>query len=444
VSEKLILITANYPFTHNGGEVSFIAPEMQRLSREFGAVTVVPQAVSGASLDVPEGTVVDVSLAEQIARESWLGFLLAPLWPGFWREIHRALRSGGFVGCARVIKWAARAQIVWRWLEKFDPEAARRSKSGSAPHVQPGLVRGQARGHPPAILPGRERRLYYTYWRGGATMACARLAKAALGRSAVTRVHGYDLYEDRFDPPFQPWTSVYHELSLVVTISAHGRDYLATRGVPATSLHLARLGTEKAPGRSPASTDGAVRLASCSFLVSLKRVPRLAEAVCEFAGRHADRQVHWTHFGEGPDRESVRAVLQRKPMNLTVDMPGHLDNGKVLAHYAEQPVDAFLLLSESEGLPVSIQEAVSAGIPVIATDVGGVSEIVGSDNGLLIPPSADVNDVADALDIVIGPTGSPARKDLRDASLRRWADGFDAEANHSEFARLLKRLLHSS
>lgn len=431
MTDQLIVVTTNYPFLHNGGEVTFIAPEMQRLCLEFGSVTVVPQFPSGARVNVPEGTVVDSSLGERLARERWLGVLLAPLWPGFWPELARGIRSGGLVGCARVFKWAAQAQIVWRWLKHFDPVAF-------------GPLRSDRYRQETRDTPAEERRLYYTYWRGGATMACARLAQAARGRSAVTRVHGYDLYEDRFSPPFQPWTSVYGELSLVVPISAHGHAHLVSGGVPAAKLYLSRLGTERAPGRSMPSTDGAVRLVSCSFLVPLKRVPMQAKAVIEFARRHPDRSVHWTHFGDGPDREPVRLALQDKPANLSVDLPGHVENRDVLTHYAAHPVDAFLLLSTSEGLPVSIQEAVGAGIPVVATDVGGVSEIVGPDNGVLLSPTADTRAVADALDLVIAPWGSPVRTDLRDASLKRWTEGFSAQANHSAFARRLKQLLQLS
>ena len=45
------------------------------------------------------------------------------------------------------------------------------------------------------------------------------------------------------------------------------------------------------------------------------------------------------------------------------------------------PVDLFLTVSANEGIPVSIMEAQSFGIPVIATDVGGISEIVNNVNG---------------------------------------------------------------
>ena len=91
----------------------------------------------------------------------------------------------------------------------------------------------------------------------------------------------------------------------------------------------------------------------------------------------------------------------------------------------------------------SIQEAVSAGIPVLATDVGGVSEIVGSDNGMLLRPDPGLDEVVAALErltIVDPPERRLAR---RLASRARWARDFDAERNHTCFAHRLRELMKS-
>ncbi|NMC40567.1 MAG: glycosyltransferase, partial [Bacteroidales bacterium] len=54
----------------------------------------------------------------------------------------------------------------------------------------------------------------------------------------------------------------------------------------------------------------------------------------------------------------------------------------------------FINVSSSEGVPVSVMEALSFGIPVIATDAGGTSEIVNNTNGRLIPVDFDPKDLA--------------------------------------------------
>lgn len=406
MSARLVVVTANYPFVHNGGEVMFVAPEMQRLARQFGALTVAPLHAGGARLPVPEGVEVDTSLARRLRRGRIADHVAVLFEPDVRSEAWRGLRRGGFVGAARVWRWAAVARATAHWAH--------------------------------AALPANAPRLLYTYWRGGSTVAFAALAERRPMTAAITRVHRYELYEDAFSPPFQPWhPTLYARLALTATISQHGLDYLRAAGVDAARLGLYRLGTEPFGARTRASAEGALRVVSCSSLTPVKRVPLIAQALVAFARRHAHCRVGWVHFGGGPELSQVQAALRDVPANLDAVLAGQVPNDAVRAHYAAQPVDAFVLLSESEGLPVSIQEAASAGVPVIATDVGGVAELVGSDNGVLLRAACDVAEVVAALErILLKPDSA-----RREASWRRWVEGFDAERNHSRFAAELQTLL---
>ena len=73
--------------------------------------------------------------------------------------------------------------------------------------------------------------------------------------------------------------------------------------------------------------------------------------------------------------------------NVEVDLKGQVAHQDVLAWFKENPADVFINVSSSEGLPVSIMEAFSYGIPAIATAVGGMPEIVAGDCGLLLEPN---------------------------------------------------------
>jgi len=415
VQPRLVLITTNHPHVYTGGEVMFVAPELQRLARELGAstrLTLAPLHAEGACVELPAGVEVDTSLSDALRRARFTSYLSALAWPGFWREVGRACRRGGWVGIARVWRWAAAAQVTWRWAhERFAADA-------------------------PV--------LFYTYWRGGPTLALARLAHERPRSAAITRVHRYELYEDSFDPPFQPWhPAMYTTLALTATISQHGVDYLRAAGVPADRLGLYRLGTEPAARAAQASGDGVLRIVSCSNAIAVKRVPRIAGAVMALALAHPDRKVQWTHFGDGPELMQVRAALRASPPNLVAQLRGAVPNAAVLNHYVTEPVDVFLLLSASEGLPVSIQEAAAAAIPVIATDVGGVRELVGGDNGVLLAADPAPAEVVQALERVLLEPDAARRQSRRDASPQRWAEGFDAEANHTRFAQRLRALLDS-
>jgi glycosyltransferase involved in cell wall biosynthesis len=72
-------------------------------------------------------------------------------------------------------------------------------------------------------------------------------------------------------------------------------------------------------------------------------------------------------------------------------LAGHVDNSNVLNFYKENYVNLFINLSESEGLPVSMMEAISYGIPIIACKVCGIPEIVINEKtGLLLDVNEDV------------------------------------------------------
>lgn len=405
----LVLFTTNYPFTFTGGETMFIAPELPHLLREFEAVRVVPLHDQGDLLPLPPGLVLDRSLAQRWRRR--VGHLLAaPLWPGFWREAWRGLRQGGWVGIARVWRWAAVANACQAWFEAEAP------RDGSV--------------------------LFYTYWRGGATLAAARWSASHPGAKAVTRVHGYDLYAEAFDPPFAPWVAVYRRLSRVIAISQHGADYMRHQGVAAAGILLSRLGVAAAARRNSASTDGVLRIVSCGNVIELKRTECIARALMAFARRHAEVQLDWTHFGDGDRMAALRLALRDAPANLRTVLAGRVPNAAVLAHYASEPVDLFVLLSRSEGLPVSIQEALAAGIPVLATDVGGVAEAVdrSGDNGALLDAEAPLEAVTDALARLLLEPAPERRAARREAAWRRWRDDFDAERNHAQLAARLRAL----
>ena len=408
MNARFVLVTNNFPFTHVAGEVMFVAPEVQRLARELGSLCVAPQSAEGAPLALPGGVELDTSLARALRRGRWWAYPLAWAWPGFGAEFARAVRTGGLDGCARVWRWAAVALVTWRW----------------------------ARARFPAEAPV----LFCTYWRGGATLALARLAALRPHVAAMTRVHGHELYEQRWTPPFQPWPSMYGDLALTVPISRHGLEHLLASGVPGERLWLGRLGTEGAV-QAKASDDGAIRLVSCSWMQPVKRVPLMAKAVVELARRHAGCSIHWTHFGAGPEMPRVLEALRAAPPNLHAHLPGEVSHARVLAHYASEAVDLFLLLSESEGLPVSIQEAAAAGIPVLATDVGGVGEIVGPDNGLLLGADPAPDDVVAALEQLCFTSDAAQRQSLREGSCSRWASEFDAERNHTRYARRVRELM---
>ena len=117
---------------------------------------------------------------------------------------------------------------------------------------------------------------------------------------------------------------------------------------------------------------------------------------------------------------------------MSWELVGHVDNREVLSFYEQHHVDALLSLSLSEGLPVSMMEAQSYGIPVVACAVQGVPEIVNEDTGILVNPEASRTEVAAGLRAALEPGRFEGGR-VRQLFQAR----FDANTNYNMFADTL-------
>ena len=97
-----------------------------------------------------------------------------------------------------------------------------------------------------------------------------------------------------------------------------------------------------------------------------------------------DPTVKLALIGDGVMREELRQMIQKECLTEHILMPGGLPPEQVADWIAAS--DALTLPSWSEGYPNVVVEAVACGRPVVATDVGGMREIVHTNNGILVPP----------------------------------------------------------
>ncbi|MDR2130092.1 MAG: glycosyltransferase [Odoribacteraceae bacterium] len=245
-------------------------------------------------------------------------------------------------------------------------------------------------------------------------------------RSKIARFHGGDLYAERKRGgyiPFRP--QVYGSLTRAVFISREGMKYaLARHAAFIRDARVSYLGTND-PGAPPGrGTNERVHLLSCSRVLPVKRVHLILEALRLMT----DMPLTWTHLGGGPGWEALAREAQRRPANLEIRMPGEMTNPLVLAYYLQNPVDLFLNVSSSEGLPVSIMEAISFDIPVLATRVGGVAEIVTKEVGRLVDPDVSPNELAVHLREMIRDKGEFHPR-------AHWEKCFSAAQNYPAFVR---------
>src|SRR5260370_36290504 len=97
-------------------------------------------------------------------------------------------------------------------------------------------------------------------------------------------------------------------------------------------------------------------------------------------------QTRLVLVGDGPEQPKIKELVQQRHLEPNVRFLGlRTDVARLLT-----AADIFLLSSISEGIPLTLIEAMAAGVPIVATSVGGIGEVVvGGVTGLLAPSRAD-------------------------------------------------------
>lgn len=197
----------------------------------------------------------------------------------------------------------------------------------------------------------------------------------------ATRLHGRDLYEERqptttFAIPFRPF--VVKTLDKLFPVSAHGANYLIKKYPKYKAKVIFNyLGCND----FVFSTDvtQTFTILSIAKIRHVKRIHRIAEVVKEFP-----LPIKWVHIGGEANRKNDATIAYTEAIineiNLLPDKQvitvGEVDSKGIIEVVREHLPHFLINTSEYEGLPVSVMEALSMGIPSVATDVGGTNELV--------------------------------------------------------------------
>jgi glycosyltransferase involved in cell wall biosynthesis len=227
---------------------------------------------------------------------------------------------------------------------------------------------------------------------------------------------------------------ILQNIDRVFFISEHGRKYLEEKFPFFKKIYdLSYLGVKERT-RQKGKNDIPI-LISCSNIIPIKRVDLIIKSLALMK----DHSFVWYHIGDGVGGSEIRKLAQNLLRKGTYSFLGRLTNEQVMEFYSNTLVDLFISTSLSEGLPVSMMEAMSFGIPVIGTNVGGVSEIVNSENGMLLSEKPNAQEVANAiLEIIIRP--EEKAEVLRRNAYDMWNKKFNAKNNYENFARKIGNL----
>ncbi|MDD3213032.1 MAG: glycosyltransferase, partial [Eubacteriales bacterium] len=239
---------------------------------------------------------------------------------------------------------------------------------------------------------------------------------------AVARGHHFDINVDC--TPMNPYLMkqfLGETLDALYPISLDALNCLnACAALPPEKLHVLALGSHGGEATErfdpPFYQDGVLRIVSCAAVIERKQLPVLVDALANWRGG----PVRWLHMGGGPDEEAVRAYAkQRLGDRVAWEITGTVNPERVAGYYAGQPFDVFVNSSRSEGVPVSIMEAMRAGILIVAPKINGIPELVDESFGVLYSPSADAGALRGALEQIAALPREQALA-MRAASQARW------------------------
>jgi glycosyltransferase involved in cell wall biosynthesis len=288
------------------------------------------------------------------------------------------------------------------------------------------------------IKNGRSENVYlYAYWFSDFATIAALVKQNLLQTIAISRAHGYDVFENQTEYGFIPFRKLqFKYIDAVLSVSKAGANHLKKNNPTyEKKIKSSYLGTLNDTNQiNPISEK--FQIASCSIIRDVKRLHLMLDIL-----KHIEIPVTWHVIGNGPDFENLQKLVTALPNHIEVVFYGLLSKQEIDLFYKTTAINLFISLSSSEGLPVSMMEAQSYGIPIMSTDVGGCNEICNDETGFLIEPYFDARNVSDRITEF-----SYSNKNTHEFHLKckqYWATYFNADVNYKEFSSSINHLIHA-
>lgn len=272
----------------------------------------------------------------------------------------------------------------------------------------------------------------YTFWFNiSASVLCLVHSRNKKKFRFITRIHGGDFDEQQKNMGFFPFREFeVKNVSSIISVSQYGKNYLKKNyKTAADSVFLSRLGVKNNGDNPFLPEKNYFQIVSCSFIIPVKRLHLIVETL-----KHIQLPVRWNHFGDGPLRSNIENLCHGLPHNIHWKFAGYMPNREVINYYQNNPVDLLINTSELEGIPVSIMEAISFGIPVVACNICGVPEIVTEKTGFLLDKDFAPSQAAE---IICNYLKKPIHYQItfRKQVKEFWRENFNADINYSRFIK---------
>ncbi len=396
----LVLFTSLFPY--EGGE-TFLETEIKYLSVAFKKIIVVPTKRKSAIRKLPLNVTLDNTIANSKTR--YLYKLKSLFGKYFLRNFSFNKNEIKYL-----FKNAVYVENYKKWISTF-------------------LLKNDT-----------NKVLFYSYWFEAPTAALALVKNNNINLNYIARAHGGDLYESLYNlNKFPLRQKILSNINSVFTVSETGKNHLIKKyKVNPIKINVSYLGVEGKGINGNNKNNDKLKIVSCSNLIPLKRIDLIIDTLKLLKNKNA--KVIWTHIGDGILREQLEKEAKDK-LDKTIQYRflGFLKNKDVIEYYKNNYTDIFINTSSSEGIPVSIMEAQSFGIPVIATNVGAVSEIVNNQNGFLVSSNPKPEEIAEV--ILKAWNNKDELEKKRKISFQTWKNKFNAEINYKNFINKLEEII---
>jgi len=372
---KIFIVTNSYPYAV--GE-DFFYPELDCWARRADcAVILLPLKKTGQARHVPQGVRVDATLAITYKRDRFFYTLAALFSSLFWSEFS--------------ILWGRRG---------VTPKSIRSLliTVGSVMRIKSRLESVISSEKHPFVL--------YTYWSDVAAYAACLLKRDNQRIRVAARAHGYDLYEERRVSNYMPLKRRFAPVFDALFVLSNGaKKYAVERyGFSSENVHVSPLGVTLPSALAPAPKADHPVILTLSYCVELKRIEKVVDALELWGRKNPKKTLRWVHIGDGPLYEFLQRYAEEKLgniQNVSFEFSGRLSGKEVQEFLERREVSLILNVSDSEGMPVSLMEAMAVGIPPIAPNVGEISDLVSPSNGWLLGLKPTPVEIAEAIDKIL-------------------------------------------
>lgn len=409
--KSIIFLTSSFPF--DGGE-QFIEEEIKYWENtKFKDIYLLPHSQNGDCRYYPE----NIKLLNLKHQDfNFVYVMKALLNPSFYNELNYIIRNTDLNNILDnsflALKSTAQMLKIKEYLEDFCIE-----------------INGDI--------------VIYSYWNSIASYAAILLKNKNIVSQVFSRAHRFDLYEYEQPNNYMPLKRQFiDKFDKIFFLSSNALRYFQREyKSDGNNFAVSPLGVKipSSLNTQLQSIAGTIQVLSLSYCSPVKQIDKILKALEEYASLNNQTKVLWNHIGDGPLKiELIKAsrIAMQNNSNLEIHFLGSYTNSQVHEHLNQVYYDFIINCSRSEGIPVSLMEAMSYGIPAIAPDVGEISNLVNNSNGYLLPTNFNSKDIIIAIDSILS---KPEQNNYRSRAVEWVSNFFNANINYPSFISQIEK-----